>query len=94
MDTGCIDGVRIDITPAVALTAGCIEIGIASISGIGIMCKMERTVSLANRASEGEITFWSPELHVFEGTGMVFVPVARGVVCFVHHDNRIPCDRE
>jgi len=85
MDTGCIDRVRIDITPAVALTTGCIEIGITTILGIGVMCEMERTVSLTNRTNEGEITLWSPKLHVFEGTGMVFVPVARGVVCVVVH---------
>lgn len=89
MDTGSIDGVRIYVAPTVALTTAGIEVGIASITGEGIMRKMEGTVPLAFRASHGEVTYWGTHLHSFEGTRMVMVPVA-AVVAFVHHVIRIP----
>lgn len=76
MDTGSIDRVRIDVTPTVALTAGSIEVGIASVSCERIMGKMECAMPFALRAFQCKISFWRTKLHVFKGTGMVMVPVA------------------
>ena len=88
--TSCIDGVGINVAPTVALTAGCIEIWITPIAGERIMGEMEPSMTLATRAHEGEVSFGGTNFDAFKGTGMIVVPVARGVVVFVHHANRIP----
>lgn len=87
--TSCIDGIGINVTPTVALSTRGIEIWIAAITGERIVREMEPPVTLATRAHEGEVSFRGTNFDAFKGTGMIVVPVARGVVGFVHHANRI-----